>query len=195
MNLELFPESSGMTIAGWTCVAGAGALLFIGLVYLFPDQLRSALDRSAGLFSRRSKGQRLAAQWQKRALRRGLLFARNIFTPDGDIITALPQDRLTLALIEVVSWQSRLQLTVSGAIAGYCLASAFTVVTFFLGYAAPLIMNDLGVFGLLSAMHACAVAGCAGIVVMFGINVRLTLLRGLLDAVKRKIVVALAARS
>jgi hypothetical protein len=184
-----------MTTAAWKCLAGVAVLVFVGLLYLFPDQLRSAVERLRGVLSTRPKGQRLAAQWQKRASRRKLLFSRNIFTQEGDILSTLPQERLTFALIEIVSWQSQLHLTVSGAIAGYCLVSAFTAATFFLGYAVPFVTRSLEMFGLVQAMHTCVAAGCIGIVLLFGINIRLTLLRGLLNAVKRKVIAALAARS
>ena len=187
-----------MTTAGWICLAGAAVLAFIGLVYLSPDRLRSAIDRLPGARSRRPKGERLAAQWQKHASRRKLLFSRNLFTKDGDIIGTLPQDRLTLALVEVVSWQSQLQLAISGAMTGYCLASALTAAMFFLGYAVtypPFLLPDLQKYGIIYAMHVCAVAGCIGIVLMIWINIRLTLLRGLLNAVKKKIITALAART
>jgi hypothetical protein len=187
-----------MITAGWICLAGAAVFVFTGLVCLLPDQLRSAIDRLPGARSRRPKGERLAAQWQRCALRRKLLFSRSILTQEGEIISTLPRDRLTLALIEVVSSQSQLQWAVSGALAGYCLVSAFTVGTFFLGYTVtypPFIMNDLQTYGLIYAMHVCAIAGCIGTALMFGINIRLTLLRGLLNAVKKKLITALAARS
>ena len=123
-----------MTTPDWICIAGVAVLVFAGLVCLCPDPLRSACDRLAGAFSRGPKGKRLAAEWQECAARRKLLFSQNIFTKDGDIVSTLPQDRLALALVEIASWQSQLHLTISGAISGYCLASAFTVVMFFCGY-------------------------------------------------------------
>jgi hypothetical protein len=187
-----------MTTPDWICIAGLAALVFAGLTCLYPDQLQNICDRLAGIFSRRPKGQRLAAQWRKCAARRKLLFSQNILTQDGDIISTLPQDRLTLALIEILSWQSQLHLTISGAICGYCAVSAFTVVMFFFAYAInypPFIMNTLQAHGFIYAMHFCVVVGCICIVPMFVINIRLTLLRALMNAVKKKIMVALALRT
>jgi hypothetical protein len=186
-----------MTTPEWIGIAGLAVLVFAGLVCLCPDQLRNTCDRLAGGFSRGPKGKRLAAEWQKCAARRKFLFSQNIFTKDGDIISTLPQDRLALALVEIVSWQSQLHLTISGAISGYCLASAFTVVMFICGYALnypPLIMNTLQANGFIYAMHFCAAAGCVCIALMFVINIRLALLRGLVNAVKKKTMMALALR-
>ncbi len=186
-----------MTHAAWICIAGLAVLAVAGLACLCPDPLRNIRDRLAGGLSRGSKGQRLAAEWQKCAARRKLLFSQNIFTKDGDIVSTLPQDRLALALVEVVSWQSRLHLTVSGAVAGYCLASAFTLVMFFCGYALnypPLILNTLQANGIMHAMRVSVVAGCVCTALVFAINIRLALLRGLVNAVKGKIMMALALR-
>ncbi|MGO8702289.1 MAG: hypothetical protein ACLQVA_00620 [Candidatus Brocadiia bacterium] len=186
-----------MTTPDVICIAGAAVLVFAGLICVCPDQLRNTCDRLAGAFSRGPKGKRLAAEWEKCAARRKLLFSQNIFTKDGDIVSTLPQDRLALALVEIVSWQNQLHLTISGAISGYCLASAFTVAMFFCGYIVnypPFILNTLQANGFLYAMHFCAAAGCVCIALMFAINIRLALLRGLVNAVKTKIMMALALR-
>ena len=188
----------GITTPQWICIAGLTILVLMGLVYMFPDPLRSICDRFLSAFSRRSRGQRIAAQWRKCAARRKLSFSQNILTQNGDIIGALPQDRLTLAFIELVSWQSQLNLTVSGAMTCFWLISAFTVSMFFFGYTLnypPFIMNGLQAYGLVFAMHLCVIIGCVGIVLMFLINIRLTLLRGLVNAVKKKITAALAIRT
>jgi hypothetical protein len=186
-----------MINAAWISVAGLAVLVCAGLACLCPDQLRNVCDRLAGALSRGPKGPRLAAEWQKCAARRKLLFSQNIFTKDGDIISTLPQDRLTLALVEIVSWQSQLHLTVSGAISGYCLASAFTLAMFFCGYALnypPIILNTLQANGFMYAMHVSVVVGCVCTALVFAINIRLTLLRGLVNAVKKKTMMALALR-
>ena len=195
-----------MTISDWISIAGLAAVVFVGAFFLCPAQVRSILDGFRGLMSRRSKGQRLAAQWRKCAARRKLIFSQNILTPDGAVISALPQDRLTLALVEIISWQSQLRFATCGAIAGYGLVSAFTVVMFFVELALryrPVILNMLQALGvinqlqaprIISAVHGCVVAGWLGMALMFLINIRLTLLRGLANAVKKKITMALAAR-
>ena len=89
-----------------------------------------------------------------------------------------------------------MHLTISGAISGYCLASAFTVAMFFCGYIVgypPFILNNL------QAKVSCTLCnlpstGCVWIALMFAINIRLALLRGLVNAVKTKIMMALALR-
>jgi hypothetical protein len=195
-----------MTASEWFNIAGLAAAVFVGALYLCPDQVRSILVGLRGLFSRRSKGQRLAAKWRKCAARRRLIFSQNILTPDGAVISALPQDRLTLALVEIVSWQSQLRFATCGAIAGYALVSAYTVVMFFAELALryrPVFLQMFQALGvitqsqaprIISAAHWCVVAGWLGIALMFLINIRLTLLRGLANAVKKKITMALAAR-
>jgi len=187
-----------MATHAWICILGVAVLAFTGIVCLYPDPLRSIFVRSAGAFSRRSKGQRLAAQWRKCAARRELSFSQNILSQNGDILGTLTQDRLALALIEIVSWQSQLHLTVSGAMICYWLMSAFTVAMFCFGYTLnypPFIMNALQAYGIVYAMHFCVVVGCVGIAIMFVINLRLALLRGLVNAVKKKIMAALATRT
>ncbi len=195
-----------MAASEWTCVAGLVVAVFIAVLFVCPDEVRSILDGFRGVFSRQSKGQRLAAKWQRCAARGKLIFSQNILTKDGAVIGTLPQDRLTLALIEIVSWQSQLRFAACGAIAGYGLVTMFTGVMFFAGVALrcrPVILNMSQAVGIISqlqaprvisAAHLCVVAGWFGIALMFAINIRLTLLRGLANVVKKKIVMALAAR-
>jgi hypothetical protein len=176
------------------CAAVVVAILTL-LGFLYPENMRNVLDRLLNTVKPRPKGQRLAANWQKYMACRRVVFCKDILTTDGEINGKLAQNRVTLALVELISWRSSLQFGLVLFFFAYCGMSLFALITFVFGFAVIYPPHFAEAFhGLILVSRFIAFTSCIGIVLSVYLSLRFTFLTGLAYAVEKKLMAALAGQ-